>query len=147
MRLILCALIALADGCSTSHHASSAASTTTIASATTTFRPQPLCHGPTGTCPTGTITGRYYSDGGPLPASGVVPPAHPIIGTITVTNTDSHEAYTPRQNSGGYFTLTVPVGTYGVMAESRGGVAPAMTDTVTVTPQKTANADLGIHVP
>jgi hypothetical protein len=64
-----------------------------------------------------------------------------------VTNTESHETYTPRQDSRGYFTLTVPAGTYGVMAESRDGVAPAMTETVTVTPDQTVNADLGIHFP
>jgi hypothetical protein len=146
MRLIPCGLIALAAvGCSTSHHASSAASATTTA--TTTFRPRPLCHGPTGTCPPGRITGRYYSDGGPPPPPGTGVTAHPIIGTITVTNTESHERYTPRQDSSGYFTLTVPAGTYGVTAESHGGVAPAMTDTVTVTPDKTVNADLGIHFP
>ena len=109
---------------------------------TTTSRPQ-ICNG----CRYGTITGRYYSDGGPPPPPPRKPQSHPIAGTITVTNAESHKTYTPRQDSRGYFTLVVPVGTYGVMAESHGGVAPAMTDAVTVTADKTVNADLGIHVP
>jgi hypothetical protein len=149
MRLIPCVLIALAAvGCSTSHHASSTTSSTTIPSATTTVHPQRLCEGPTATCEYGTITGRYYEDGGALrPPPATVPPPRPIIGAITVTNTESHETYRPRQDALGYFIVEVPAGTYGVMAESPRGDFAAMTDTVTVTGNQTVNADLGINVP
>jgi hypothetical protein len=149
MRLVVCALIALAAvGCRTSHHASSAASSTTIVSATTTSHPQRLCEGPTATCEYGTITGRYYEDGGALPPPpATVPPPRPIIGTIIVTNTESHETYWPRQDARGYFIVEVPAGTYNVTADSRRGDFAAMTDTVTVTGNQTVNADLGIHVP
>ena len=84
--------------------------------------------------------------GGP-PPPGTVPPAHPIVGTITVTNFKTNETYRPHEDARGYFTVVVPVGTYSVMAESRGGVAAAMTGTVTVTPNRTVNAYLGIHMP
>jgi len=147
MRFLLASLIVVASvGCSTSSHGSSATTTRAVASTTTTIF---MCRGCNLPRPYGTITGRYYTDGGPPPPPGATPTqsAHPIIGTITVTNAESHKMYRPRQDSHGYFTLIVPIGTYSVMAESRGGAAAAMTDTVTVTAGKTANADLGIHMP
>jgi hypothetical protein len=101
--------------------------------------------GQTSTSPTryGTITGRYYADGGPPPL-GYQPP-RPITGTITVTNARSHQIYRPRQDSGGYFTLVVPVGTYEVAARSD-NITGAMTKILTVTAGKTVDADLGIHM-
>jgi hypothetical protein len=142
MRLFLCGLVLVAFvGCSSSHRPSSAARPTAIASTAATLHAR-LNHG----LRYGTITGCYYSDGGPPPL-GTVPRAHPIIGIISVTNAESRETYQPREDARGCFTVVAPVGTYDVMAESRGGVAAAMTDTVTVTEGKTVNADLGIHVP
>ena len=90
----------------------------------------------------GTITGRYYADGGPPPLGYT---SRPIPGTITVTNVRSHQTYRPRENSGGYFTLNVPVGTYEVAARSR-NIAGAMTKIVTVPTGQAVDADLGIHM-
>jgi len=106
-----------------------------------------MCRGCNLPRPSGRITGRYYIDGGPPPPPGRPPSSWPIAGTITVANAGSHKTYQPRQDSGGNFALVVPVGTYGVTAESHSGNFPAMTDTVTVTANKTVNADLGIHAP
>ena len=90
----------------------------------------------------GTITGRYYGDGGPPPPE----PPHPIIGTITVTNMDTLAVYRPREDSRGYFTITVPRGTYEVVARSR-DIAGPIIRTVTVAAGNTVDADLGIHAP
>jgi hypothetical protein len=141
MRRFLCGVILLGSvGCSSSHHTAPATPTTI----TSTIVHSRFKHD----LPVGTITGRYYSDGGPPPPHPViVPPSHPIIGTITVANVESHETYRPREDARGYFSLVVPVGTYGVTAEPRGGLAPTMTDTVTVMQGKTVDADLGIHFP
>ena len=116
------------------------------ASATTTFHPQPLCHGPTGTCPSfGTITGRYYADGGPLPL-GVEPPRG-LAGKITMTNLRSHEVFHPRENPRGYFSMVVPVGRYEVVASPGDAVGPMTTRVrVTVIRGKPAQGDLGIHM-
>jgi hypothetical protein len=128
--------VVLLGACSASHRASARRPAQNLNAGTST-----------ASAPTayGTITGRYYSDGGPPPLSGP-PPVTPIAGDITVSNAESHTTYHPRQDSRGYFKVVVPVGTYGVMAESS-GVAEAMTTTVTVTPGKTVDADLGIHTP
>ena len=125
--------VVLLGACSASHHASARSPAQSL-NPTTSTAAAPIAYG--------TIAGRYYSDGGPPPPSGPTP----IAGTITVSNAESHKTYRPRQDSRGYFTLVVPVGTYGVMAKSS-SVAEAMTTTVTVTPGKTVNADLGIHMP
>lgn len=132
--LIASALIGLCvTACSASHQ--SARST----------QPRRPVTGQASIAPTrdGTITGRYYADGGPIPLG--YQPARPIVGTITVTNAQSHQVYRARQDSGGYFTVVVPVGTYEVVARS-GNIAGAMTKIVTVRADKTADADLGIHM-
>jgi hypothetical protein len=136
MRLILCALIAVAAvGCSTTHHASSAAPPTTSGSTTTSLYE---CHG----CrPIGTITGRYYADGGPFPPE----PPHAIPGTITVTNVATREFWLPGEDARGYFSLAVPPGTYEVVGRSRDIASPTKR-TATVAAGKTVNADLGIHM-
>jgi hypothetical protein len=89
----------------------------------------------------GTITGRYYADGGPPPPG----PAQPIIGTIAVTNDVSRQTYRPREDSRGHFKVDVPAGTYKVVARSR-DIAGPMTKTVTVIAGQTVDADLGIHM-
>jgi hypothetical protein len=94
------------------------------------------------TTPYGTITGRYYADGGPPPLGYT---ARPILGTITVTDVRSQRTYWPAENSGGYFTLIVPAGTYEVAARSH-NIAGAITKIVTVTTGQAVDADLGIHM-
>ncbi len=105
----------------------------------------PPLTGQTSSAPTryGTITGRYYADGGPPPLG--YQPARPIAGTVSVTNAESHKTFRPRQDSGGYFTVVVPVGTYAVAARSP-TFADAITKIVTVTADETVDADLGIHM-
>jgi hypothetical protein len=62
----------------------------------------------------GTITGRYYADGGPYPPQ----PPHAIAGTITATSAGPRKTYPAREDADGRFTLAVPVGTYTVVARS-----------------------------
>jgi hypothetical protein len=121
--------------CSASHHSSRPT------------QPGPPVTAQTSTAPTqyGTITGRYYADGGPPPLG--YQPARPIHGTITVSSAQSHRTYHPRENAGGYFTLVVPVGTYEVTGST--GSAPNAMDahvTVTVRTGEKVDADLGIHM-
>jgi hypothetical protein len=91
---------------------------------------------------TGTITGRYYAEGGP---QGVANGPHPIAGTITVTNTLTNTVYHATENRGGYFRLTVPVGSYQLVARAP-TIAFPLTKNAAVTPTAIVNVDLGIHM-
>jgi hypothetical protein len=93
----------------------------------------------------GTITGRYYADGGPPPL-GSLPP-HGLAGKITATNVQSRRAFHPREDARGYFTVVVPVGTYEVVASPSDDVGPMTTRvTVTVSTGNLVHADPGIHM-
>jgi hypothetical protein len=92
---------------------------------------------------TGMITGRFYAAGGP---DGVNLDPHPIIGTITVTNTETHVVYHANENGGGYFRVAVPVGSYQVVARAP-TIAGSMSKNLAVTSATVVNADLGILRP
>ena len=143
MRLFLLGIIVLVVvGCSASDHASSAATSTTVASTTTTFD---MCRGCNLPRPEGTITGRYYADGGPPPL-GYLPPRG-LSGKITVTNVQSLTTFHPREDARGYFTVVVPIGIYDVVGSPDDAVGPMTARArVTVTTGKPVHADLGIHM-
>jgi hypothetical protein len=116
-----------------------------IATVVATFHPSghdklapPLALQPT---PVVAVTGRLLAVGGPAPGT-----AHPIGGTVTVTNLDTQLQRTVVANNDGRFSTAVPPGPYHLEAHSPsyldGKVACQADGPLTVVANRPARADV-----